>query len=128
MKVLNAAYRQLLAAAGRQPTGPAPGPSATPAGRRLSREEIDRLVASIGTESWIESVLPRWGLGEGLGFKSSKEWVFTPFVTLTALVWAVIFELCGRRMPEAVATLVLFGLGIAGSIAAYRAYRRRNDG
>jgi curved DNA-binding protein CbpA len=89
MKVLNAAYRQLLAAAGRQSVRPTPEPSARPAGRRLSREEIDRLVASIGTESWIDSAF-----GKSLEWedfpKSGRWWKLTPLEAVRLVLLAAI--------------------------------------
>jgi DnaJ domain len=61
MRMVNAAYECIEAAAA--PTAatspsPARAPSArgsAPPGTRLSREEVERLVASIGTESWIDT-------------------------------------------------------------------------
>ena len=62
MKVLNSAYERLLlaAAAARDPATPSgarPEAASAPQRGRLSREELDRMVASIGRESYVDAML-----------------------------------------------------------------------
>lgn len=57
MRVINVAYRRVLEAAANRPAPPPHGEAGggiPPKGRRLTREEIDRMIASIGTRSWVD--------------------------------------------------------------------------
>jgi hypothetical protein len=80
MRRLNAAYRCLLEAARLEETPPEPpatpsdGPVARPYGRRLTREEIDAMVASMGSSSWIDWVVE--AVPGGSRVERLLEWLF----------------------------------------------------
>ena len=79
MRVLNGAYRQLMesaaaAAVSSEPTLGSTGPAAPQRGR-LSREELDRMVASIGTVSPIDMLVD--ALPYGRANESLWQWIST---------------------------------------------------
>ena len=136
MRVLNAAYRRLLEAAAHQPVRLEPSPAARPAGRRLSREEIDRLVAAIGTESWIESAVsavPFWHVSEWFRFnKSDSQWAITPSVAFALVYLAgflvmAIFEWSGHPLPKEGGRYIGLGSLVFGGVVAYFVLRRQQS-
>ena len=134
MRVVNGAYQRLLEAAAQQPN-PAESDHATrPTGRRLSREEIDRLVAAIGTESWVESGLSHlryWGAADWFTFRRSDyQWDVTPSVAVGLVFLAGylvigIFEWSGKPLPNSTGTYIGLGMVAAGWVVAYVVARRR---
>lgn len=86
MCAINDAYRQLLKASAPAPTGSSKQES-RPTGRRLSREEIDRLVAAIGSESWVDSI-PYGAVADWFTLRPGSQWKITWDVA-PSLVFAV---------------------------------------
>lgn len=136
MRVINAAYRRLLEAAAVQRHPAALDGPSRPSGRRLSREEIDRLVAAIGTESWVESglsAMPYWHATDWLAYRrSDNQWAITPSVAygLVYLVaWLVIgvLEWSGRPLPKSAAPYLGIGMVVVGIAAAYWLARHEQD-
>jgi len=136
MKVLNAAYRRLLEAAAHRPGMPEPHTTDGPAGRRLSREEIDRLVAAIGTESWVESGLsglPYWNASEWFRYrKTDNQWAITSSVVsglafIALLLVMSAFEWAGVSLSSGAGRYVGWGLIVLGLTAAHLVGRRLRE-
>jgi hypothetical protein len=134
MRVINAAYRRILEAAGPQSSRVEPNASLRPGGRRLSREEIERLIAAIGTESWVESAIGHPPDGGTTGWYSfhrlDKRWPFTPLgrLSVTAVIGVLVFEalnLWGKPMPPSIAKYVLVGVVALAWVASYALFRLR---
>jgi hypothetical protein len=80
MRVLNSAYERLLTAAATAEAAHAPMPKTAqpevvvvPQRGRLSREELDRMIAALGTESYVEGMLDAIGNGFPYGHVFSKK-------------------------------------------------------
>jgi hypothetical protein len=92
MQLINSAYRQILEAKTETRPEPAsaPKPGRAPTGRRLTREEIDHFVASMGTESWVDGVVGPSSYDDALTWLLQKapgnQWALSAS-TKTALVF-----------------------------------------
>ena len=128
LQQINAAYRVLLEATVQPPAGAAPSDDGLrPTGRRLSREEIDRIVKAMGTKSWIEIGLFR---RRGFWYVSGDDpedlqptptlvglLVAIPLIGLTAFV----ADRLGRHgvvVPTGATALAVIGALLAGTLAA----------
>lgn len=82
MAVINGAYRQVIEA-GIWHVSPPQSESTKPVGRRLSREEIDRFVASMGSDTWVDAPFcncPSCKRGWVSYDPSEDQWAITPGV------------------------------------------------
>lgn len=126
MRVINDAYRQLLKASAAAPTATSQQAS-RPTGSRLSREEIDRMVAAIGSESWVDSIpLPYQGLADWFTLKPGPQWKITWDVA-PGLVFAVgafgmlILEWLGQDAINSRWWYLVFGAAYGtAAVAAFR--------
>jgi hypothetical protein len=115
MRQINDAYRRLLAHIV-PAASPAPRPGArshTAPGRRLSREEIDRLVASIGTKGPIDDFLDLTR-SAGRGYAMSG---------VSAMLFAIALVITLGRSGDLRADLVILA-AIVGALG-FLMWRRR---
>jgi curved DNA-binding protein CbpA len=114
MRMINAAYRQLLdtVRVGEAPTHaePTPGPRASYVPRgRLSREELDRIVSAIGTESAVDLFIDVFPSASPASARqrlprAPRRWRLTPRLLVTSLamlVGAVGLALLEQRLVDA---------------------------
>lgn len=114
MRDINHAYQVLRGSAAGHPSDPPRAPSARP-GQRLSREQIDRMVQSIGTDGPLDGLMSWMGDIEG---------VLRILGTLGGLVVAVHFviEVAREGLGPELVCLALFVL--AWVVVAHRESRR----
>ncbi len=134
MRVINGAYRTLLeSAVWKAPAGGDTPTTSTP-GRRLSKEEIDRIVSSIGSDSAVEAFLdslPSSQKLEALRFFTSfdpaeEQWALTPMAVFLGVLCAGLlalgaFEWSGNplsRTAGRVGALLVVGGALLASIVA----------
>jgi len=114
MRMINDAYRCILEAAVALPktADVATQPDLAPRGRRLLREEIERLVAAISTESWIESA--------GRVIWPTRPLLSAATVALVTLVGAlaiVLLQWFGVQLSEDVVKYLAAVLAVLASVA-----------
>jgi len=124
MAIINGAYRGVLEAGLWQVPSPQTGTSHV--GRRLSREEIDHFVASMGSDSWVDSLLldgtsssSPWAALD----PSQDQWAITPGIA-TGLILCLgmlligLFEWFGRPLSHERGYVLAFVFGISSSVVS----------
>lgn len=131
MRIVNDAYRRIVEAAGPSGTTEARAPPEAPTGRRLSREEVDRFTASIGRESFVDSLLDSLPSSALMTFRRTEDqWTLTPTVVSLlffggGMVVIGMFEWSGNPLSGWSAKIAALVVVVGSLLAPYALQRRR---
>jgi hypothetical protein len=128
MRQINAAYRQVLGTLAFKRTRPsqtAPAHSSTPNGRRLSRAEIDRMVAAVGTSSLVDDILGEYTGEYELSPYFAAQGAGRILAVVVVVVVAILLWSTDLSIRSTIGIGVAVGCCGAGAFVWYRVSRGR---